>query len=162
MNERTFYSESTTTRKLELNCPHCRTVSQFELRWMLCRKKDHLPGNADEDDRRRFAKAQSYMVLLDDLVVCPNLRCRKRFDTSSVKSMAFLSAEQEAALPPLPRQAPRDARSQQREHSQGNRRSNGNQLEPPRRGPNPRGRNDRQPRGPGGRDSGRTPRRGGY
>jgi hypothetical protein len=30
-------------------------------------------------------------VLLDDKVACKNLRCRKRFDISGVKSMAFLN-----------------------------------------------------------------------
>ena len=31
------------------------------------------------------------MVLLDDKVACKNLRCRKRFDISGVKTMAYLS-----------------------------------------------------------------------
>jgi hypothetical protein len=30
------------------------------------------------------------MVLLDDKVACKNLRCRKRFDISGVKTMAFI------------------------------------------------------------------------
>ena len=54
------------------------------------KKKDRLPGGADERDRAKFAKAQSYMVLLDNQAVCKNLRCRKRFDISGVKTMAFL------------------------------------------------------------------------
>jgi hypothetical protein len=33
------------------------------------------------------------MVLLDDKVACKNLRCRKRFDISGVKTMAFLNSE---------------------------------------------------------------------
>ena len=52
------------------------------------KKKDRSPGGADERDRAKFAKAQSYMVLLDDK--CKNLRCRKRFDISGVKTMAFI------------------------------------------------------------------------
>jgi hypothetical protein len=99
MNERAFYTESETTRAIELSCPHCRTVDKYELRWMLCRKRERLPGGVDEEDRKRFAKAQSYMVLLDDMVACKNLRCRRRFEVSGIKTMAFLSAEQEAALP---------------------------------------------------------------
>jgi len=31
------------------------------------------------------------MVLLDDKVACKNMRCRKRFDISGVKTMAYLS-----------------------------------------------------------------------
>ena len=58
---------------------------------MLRKKKDRVPQGADERDRARFQKSQSYMVLLDDKVACKNLRCRKRFDISGVKTMAFLS-----------------------------------------------------------------------
>jgi hypothetical protein len=90
MDERQFYSESPTTKPAQLNCPWCRTSDSYELRWMVRKKKDRLPGGADERDRAKFAKAQSYMVLLDDKVACKNLRCRKRFDISGVKTMAFL------------------------------------------------------------------------
>jgi hypothetical protein len=97
MDERAFYTESPTTKALTLNCPFCRTSNPYELRWLVRKKKDRLPGKADESDRARFAKAQSYMVLLDDKVACKNLRCRKRFDISGVKTMSFLSSH--AGLP---------------------------------------------------------------
>ena len=90
MDERTFYSESPTTKPALLNCPFCRSAETYELHWMVRKKKDRIPGGADERDRAKFAKAQSYMVLLDDKVACKNLRCRKRFDISGVKTMAFL------------------------------------------------------------------------
>ena len=90
MDERTFYSESQTTKPGSLNCPYCRTIESYDLRWMVRKKKDRIPQGADERDRAKFQKAQSYMVLLDDKVACKNLRCRKRFDVSGVKSMAFL------------------------------------------------------------------------
>jgi hypothetical protein len=60
------------------------------LRWSVRNKKDRLPGGADQRDRAKFQKAQSYMVLMDDKVACKNLRCRRRFDVSGIKSMAFL------------------------------------------------------------------------
>jgi hypothetical protein len=53
-------------------------------------KKKSLPPRADERDRAKFAKAQSYMVLLDDKAACKNLRCRRSFDISGVKTMAFI------------------------------------------------------------------------
>ncbi|HTP30767.1 MAG TPA: hypothetical protein VMJ75_01255 [Candidatus Acidoferrales bacterium] len=90
MDERAFYSESQTTKPASLNCPYCRSVESYELRWMVRKKKDRIPQGADERDRAKFQKAQSYMVLLDDKVACKNLRCRKRFDISGVKTMAFL------------------------------------------------------------------------
>lgn len=93
MEERVFFNESQTTRPTELSCPSCRTPASYDLRWLLRKKKDRLPPGADERDRARFQKAQSYMVLLDDKVACKNLRCRKRFDISGVKTMAFLSAD---------------------------------------------------------------------
>lgn len=91
MNERAFFNESETTKPAQLTCPYCRTTESYPLRWMLRKKKDKLPPGAASEDRARFQKASSYMVLLDDKVACKNLRCRKRFDISGVKTMAFLS-----------------------------------------------------------------------
>jgi hypothetical protein len=90
MDERTFYSESRATKPANLNCPYCRTQDTYDLNWMVRKKKDRLPPGADERDRAKFSKAQSYMVLLDDKVGCKNLRCRKLFEISGVKTMAFL------------------------------------------------------------------------
>src|ERR1039458_4247655 len=90
MDERAYYTESPTTKPMSLNCPFCRSAETYDLRWMVRKKKDRLPPGADERDRARFAKSQRYMVLLDDKVACKNLRCRKRFDISGVKTMAFL------------------------------------------------------------------------
>lgn len=90
MDERAYYVESPTTRVATLNCPFCRTAADYELRWLLRKKKDRLPPGADERDRARFQKAQSYMVLLDDKTMCKNMRCRKRFDISGIKTTAFV------------------------------------------------------------------------
>ena len=80
MDERAFYTEREETRKLKLVCPSCRKESEIPVRWKVCRKKKELPRGAGEEDRRKFAKAASYMVRLDDLVAC--FKCRKRFDYS--------------------------------------------------------------------------------
>ena len=90
MDERAFFNESETTKPVQLNCPICRTTDTYELRWLVRKKKDRLPGGADERDRAKFAKAQSYMLLLDDKAACKNMRCRKRFDVSGVKTVAFM------------------------------------------------------------------------
>jgi hypothetical protein len=90
MDERAFYTESPATKPATLNCPFCHTADSYDLRWMVRKKKDRIPPSADERDRARFQKAQSYMVLMDDKVACKNLRCRKRFDISGIKTMAFL------------------------------------------------------------------------
>jgi len=90
MDERAFFTESQTTKPAVLHCPYCRSAETYELKWMVRKKKDRLPGGADERDRAKFAKSQSYMVLLDNRVSCRNLRCRKPFDISGIKTMAFL------------------------------------------------------------------------
>jgi len=91
MDERAFFTESQTTRQVQLNCPFCRTSDSYELRWLVRKKKDRMPGGGDERDRAKFAKAQSYMLLLDDKAACKNLRCRKRFEVSGIKTVAFLT-----------------------------------------------------------------------
>ena len=91
MDERSFYRESQTTKPAILNCPFCRKADTYELRWLVRKKIDRLPGNADERARAMFKKAQSYMVLLDDKVACKDLRCRKRFDGSGIRTTAFLT-----------------------------------------------------------------------
>ncbi len=90
MDERAFYTEQQETKQMQLHCPHCRTAETYDLRWMVRKKRERIPQGADERDRARFQKAQSYMVLMDDKVACKNLRCRKRFDISGVKTMAFI------------------------------------------------------------------------
>ena len=90
MDERAFYKESPTSKPVTLNFPYCRTQDTYDLRWLVRKKVDRLPGGADERDRAKFAKAASYMVLLDDKAACKNMRCRKTFDISGVKTTAFI------------------------------------------------------------------------
>ena len=97
MDERAYYNEGPATKPARLQCPHCRTAESYDLRWLVRKKKDRLPPGADDRDRAKFLKAQSYMVLLDDKVACKNMRCRKRFDISGVKTMAYMS--ETAGLP---------------------------------------------------------------
>ena len=91
MDERAFYRESQMVKQAVLNCPYCRTSNSYDLRWLVRRKVDKLTRQADERDRAKFAKAASYMVLLDDKTACKNQRCRKTFDISGIKTTAFLT-----------------------------------------------------------------------
>ena len=90
MEERDFFDEQQETRKAMLNCPHCHQSAEYDLGWIVRRKKRSLPARADERDRAKFAKLRSYMVRRDDLVMCKNIRCRKRIEVTSVQSVAFL------------------------------------------------------------------------
>ena len=78
MDERSFYNEKEEVRKVKLICPSCRGQFEAPVRWKVARKKRELPRGAGEEDKKRFAKASSYMVRLDDLVAC--YKCRKRFE----------------------------------------------------------------------------------
>ena len=90
MDERDFYDEKDAKKPHTLTCPHCRQAGEYELSWLVRTKKKQLPGGrADDRDRAKFAKAQSYMLRRDDMVMCKNMRCRKRFDISGVQSVVF-------------------------------------------------------------------------
>lgn len=91
MDERAFYRESQATKPAQLSCSFCKTTEQYELRWLVRRKLNQLPRHADQRDRAKFAKAASYMVLLDDKVMCKNPRCRRTFEISGIKTTAFLT-----------------------------------------------------------------------
>jgi hypothetical protein len=80
MDEKRFYNEKPETKQLTLVCPHCRQENSYPIRWIVRSKKDNLPPGANEEDRGHFAKARSYMVRVDDMAACRNIRCRKRFD----------------------------------------------------------------------------------
>jgi hypothetical protein len=92
MEERDFYDERPEQRTHTLTCPHCGKADEYQISWLVRRKKNSLPRNADERDRAKFAKAQSYMVRRDDMLACKNIRCRKRFEVAGIQSVAFLQS----------------------------------------------------------------------
>jgi hypothetical protein len=91
MDERAFYRETQVTKPAMLTCSFCRRENSYDLRWLVRRKIDRLPRQADERDRAKFSKAASYMVLLDDKVPCKEPGCRRSFDISGIKTTAFLT-----------------------------------------------------------------------
>ena len=98
MEERDFFEEVTEQKRHTMVCPHCGQPGEYELSWLVRRKRAQVPRGADELDRAKFAKARSYMVRRDDLVGCKNIRCRKRFDVAGIQSVAYI---QEAAVGPV-------------------------------------------------------------
>ena len=82
MDERQFYDEKEETKQIPLVCPHCRQENSFPVRWMVRTKKAQPPRGGNEEDRAKYAKARSYMVRVDNMVACRNIKCRKRFDLS--------------------------------------------------------------------------------
>ena len=92
MEERDFFDETESSKPANLSCSVCHQTDTYDIRWLVRTKKKSLPGRADERDRAKFAKAQSYMLRRDDFVQCKNLRCRKRFEISGLQSVVFLQA----------------------------------------------------------------------
>lgn len=80
VDDRRFYDERQETKQVPLICPHCRQENTYPIRWLVRTKKAEPPPGADSEARARFARARSYMVRVDDLVACRNIRCRKRFE----------------------------------------------------------------------------------
>jgi hypothetical protein len=90
MEEREFFNETTEHRVHSLICPRCGQAAEYNVTWIVRRKRAQVPRGADERDRARFAKAQSYMVRRDDKLQCLNIRCRKPFEITTLQSLAFL------------------------------------------------------------------------
>src|ERR1700743_3188367 len=74
MEERDFFDEKAEQRTHVMTCPHCGQQGEYQVDWIVRRKKAQLPRGADDRDRARFAKAQSYMVRRDDPMGCKNVR----------------------------------------------------------------------------------------
>ena len=90
MDERAFYTETQEIKRATYSCPKCRQQSEFQIRWLRRAKKKNLPPGANEYDRAKFAKARDYMVRVDDMLSCPNPRCRGRFEIPNSQTVVFI------------------------------------------------------------------------
>ena len=87
MDERQFFTEKTESQPQSLNCPSCKQVGDYQVRWIRRTRKPSLPPGANEEDRARFKKARDYMIRVDDMVSCS--KCRRRIEINS-KSVVLL------------------------------------------------------------------------
>jgi hypothetical protein len=90
MNERDFFNEQQEIKSANYSCPFCRERADYEVRWIKRIKKQSLPRGANEQDRIRFERSRNYMVRVDDMLICKNNRCRKRFDIPNSQSVVFI------------------------------------------------------------------------
>jgi aspartate carbamoyltransferase regulatory subunit len=90
MKESDFFNEKQETKRAAFSCPYCRERAEYEVRWLMRTKKQTLPRGASEQDRARFNKSRDYMVRIDDVLVCRNARCRKRFEIPNSQSVVFI------------------------------------------------------------------------
>lgn len=90
MDERDFYTEKPETKLATYSCPKCRQSSEFQIRWLRRSRKKEIPRGASDFDRAKFAKARDYMVRIDDMLNCPNPRCRGRFEIPNSQTVVFV------------------------------------------------------------------------
>ena len=90
MNERDFFDERPETKRATYSCPHCRERAEYDVRWLRRAKKSQPPRGANEMDRARFSKSRDYMVRIDDMLACKNVRCRRRFEIPNSQSVVFI------------------------------------------------------------------------
>ena len=90
MHERDIFDEKQETKTANYSCPMCRERNDYEVRWVRRTKKKNAPKHLNDHDRARFNKSRDYMVRVDDVLMCKNIRCRKRFDIPSAQSIVFI------------------------------------------------------------------------
>jgi len=90
MDERDIFEERQEVKKASFSCPMCRERNEYDIRWLKRTKRKNPPRNMNEHDRARFQKSRDYMVRIDDMLMCKNMRCRKRFEIPSSQSVVFI------------------------------------------------------------------------
>jgi len=90
MQEKDIFDERQETKKATYSCPYCRERRDYDIRWLKRTKKKQPPRGLNELQRSQFAKSRDYMVRIDDMLMCSNIRCRKRFEIPSSQSVVFI------------------------------------------------------------------------
>jgi len=90
MQERDIFDERQELKRASFSCPFCRERNDYDVRWMKRIKKKNFPRHLSQQDRARFDKSRDYMVRMDDVLMCKNMRCRKRFEIPSSQSVVFI------------------------------------------------------------------------
>ncbi len=90
MHERDIFDERQEIKKANFSCPNCRERNDYDIRWIKRTKKKQAPRNLNEHERAQFAKSRDYMVRVDDMLMCKNMRCRRRFEIPSSQSVVFI------------------------------------------------------------------------
>jgi hypothetical protein len=90
MKETDIFDERQETKKAVYSCPFCREQLEYDVRWLKRTKKKNQPRNMNERDRAQYEKSRDYMVRVDDVLMCKNMRCRRRFDIPSSQTVVFI------------------------------------------------------------------------
>jgi hypothetical protein len=90
MHEKDIFDERQETKQASFQCPHCRERADYDVRWLKRVKKKQVSRQMNEQDRAQYQKSRDYMVRIDDMLMCRNMRCRKRFEIPSSQSVVFI------------------------------------------------------------------------
>ena len=90
MRESDIFDERQETKRAVFSCPFCRQTEEYDVRWMRRTKKKQPPRGINERDRAQYEKSRDYMVRVDDVLMCKNNRCRRRFDIPSSQTVVFI------------------------------------------------------------------------
>jgi hypothetical protein len=90
MNEKDIFDEKQEVKKQSYSCTFCGQRDDYDVRWLKRTKKKQSPRSGNQDDRMRFDKSRDYLLRLDDVLMCKNMRCRKRFDIPSSQTVVFI------------------------------------------------------------------------
>lgn len=90
MQEKDIFDEKQETKRANYACPHCRERDDYDVRWLKRTKKRNAPRSHNEQDRAQFEKSRDYMVRVDDMLACKNMRCRRRFEIPSSQTVVFI------------------------------------------------------------------------
>ncbi len=90
MQEKDIFDEKQETKTASFSCPNCRERNEYEVRWLKRTKKRNLPRNLSQQERAQLDKSRDYMVRVDDMLMCKNIRCRRRFEIPSAQSIVFI------------------------------------------------------------------------
>jgi hypothetical protein len=90
MQERDIFEERQEVKTASYSCPNCCERFDYEIRWLKRVKRKQAPRNLNEQERAQFQKSRDYMVRVDDMLMCKNMRCRKRFDIPSSQTVVFI------------------------------------------------------------------------
>lgn len=90
MKESDIFDEKQELKRATYSCPTCREQNEYEVRWLKRTKKKTAPRTSNERDKAQINNSRDYMVRVDDVLMCKNNRCRKRFDIPNSQTIVFI------------------------------------------------------------------------
>ncbi len=90
MQERDIFDERKERKKANYACTFCGERNDYEILWLKRTKKKKSNKRLNEHERMQFEKSRDYMVRIDDVLICKNNRCRKRFEIPDSHSVVFI------------------------------------------------------------------------